>query len=407
MNRAILLLFATLFCAPVFGQDTDFGDDYSLWRLLRSGRGSMLTHGGVRDLSGEGVLTVGLLLPLEDSLGRLDRRFGEFYRGASLAVDELRSQGAGVVMRLFNTPRNADSVALVLDSPDFADTDIIVGPVYAEGMDLVVEWAGDRGVAVVSPLTVMDGIGGEVLYQMSPMPSTKYDKLLSLLLRDDVNVVYVRTARPDSEMDSALLPLLGVVPEISYSMVTPATSFDRLVDRRAAENIFVVSCLDSHLVDGILSKLSSMYSNLRSRGATSTELRVVGDSSWARFPAGVVDRELYFKVGVCYVTNYHVDRTDPRVRSFDGRYISEFGDVPPSASSGGGARPYAYRGYDAVKLFVGSATALGDDFTSKVNAEGHELLQVPYRFEQGLWGDWQNVEWPLVVYRPDYRIVVE
>jgi hypothetical protein len=398
MKRFFLILL--LVPVAVFAQAQD---DYVFWRLLRSGRN---VQGGVTDISHRDGVTVSLLLPLEDGRGGLDRRFGEFYRGALLALDELAEQGVNVRARLFDTPRDADSVAAILDSEEFAGTDLVIGPVYAEGMERVLEWGRRSGVPVVSPLTVMDGFGGEVFYQMAPTPATKYDKLTAMLTRAGTNVVYVRTAQPDAEMDSQLLPLLGNATQIVYgSMALP-------FDSRAAENIFVVSCTEQNLVDRILGELSSIYSDLRARSATSSELRVVGSAPWARFSGSVVDRELYFKTGVCYVTNYHADRTDAHVRAFDGRYIARFGDVPPSAPLAAGGRdnrvlPYAYRGYDAVKLFVGATMTRGYDFTSKLNAEGHELLQVPYHFEQSVWGDWQNTSWPLVTYHPDYTIAVE
>jgi hypothetical protein len=406
--RKALFFVALFWCTAVFGQH----QGPAFWQLLRSGRGTeSVGFGGVRDISYRNDVCVSLLLPLEDGRGGLDRRFGEFYRGALLAIEELRAQGVGVRVRLFDTPRDTDAVAAILDSWEFEGTDVVIGPVYADGMEQVVDWARARGAAVVSPLTVIDACGGEVFYQMAPAPSTKYDKLTALLSEAGVNVVYMTTAQPEQEMDSELLPLLGDVPQVAYSAATTGAELEALVDRGASKNIFVVSCRDQQAVDGILGRISSMYSDLRSRSAISSELQVVGSASWARFSSSVVDRELYFKLGVCYVTNYHVDRTDARVRAFDSRYIAQFGDVPPSAPLASGGRdnrvlPYAYRGYDAVKLFVGAAATMGSDFTSKVNAEGHELLQVSYRFEQSMWGDWQNVNWPLVVYRPDYRIEI-
>lgn len=417
--RKALLFITLLWSTAAFGQwsgdEMWFDEDYARWQLLRSGRGGWEpeSYGGVKDISNQDQITVSLMLPLQDGKGGVDKRFGEFYRGALLALEELREQGGGARIKLFNTPRDKDAVAEILASYDFEGTDIIIGPVYADGMEQVAEWARAQGVAVISPLTVIDACGNEVLYQMAPAPSSKYNKIEALLTEEGTNVVYVGTAKPDIEMDSLLLPRLENAHRIPNGNAVGGPTFEKFFDRRAKRNIFVVSCLDAHMVDGILGDISSMYSEQRARGATSSEIRIVGNASWARFSYGVVDRELYYKLGVCYVTNYHVDRTNPRVKVFDARYIREYGDVPPSApgakSAGRDTRvlPYAYRGYDAVKLFVGAAMTIGDDFAAKVNAEGHELLQVAYRFEQSMWGDWQNVNWPLVTYRPDYRIVVE
>jgi hypothetical protein len=100
-----------------------------------------------------------------------------------------------------------------------------------------------------------------------------------------------------------------------------------------------------------------------------------------------------------------VDRSDERVRAFDARYIAAFGEVPPSAQLR--VYPYAYRGYDAVKLFGSASMQWGDDYTAKVNSMAGDLLQTVYRFEYGYDGTYRNADWPLVTYKQNYTIVVE
>lgn len=356
-------------------------------------------------------LNIGLLLPLSSD-GAVDRRFVEFYRGALLGLEDIKRQGISASVRVWDAPRSEEAVARIVASEEFGRSDLVIGPVYAEGLTQVVEHASRRGVPVVSPLSVHDGVPSPALYQMAPVAETKYDKIKAMTERGDVNVVYVTTPYPDEDMDVALRPV--VAQTINYTSGTSGATFESRFDRRAGENLYIVSCTNAQYVDQILNKLSSMHSNLVARGSTSSPIRVVGNANWAWFASGTVDREVYFKVGVCYVANYHVDRSDPRTREFDRRYIEAFGEVPPSApAAAAGSRetrvyPYAYRGYDAVKMFVGAAAEHGYDYTARVNAAGGDLLQVTYRFGQSAaGGDWRNTNWALVSYRPDYTITVE
>lgn len=352
------------------------------------------------------VLTVSLLLPLESASGGMDKNFAEFYRGALLATEDLKNSGISVDVNVFNAPRDEYAVADIVDSDEFSASDLVIGPVYTEGMELVVDWARARGVAVVSPLSTHNVYGDGVLFQMAPAPVAKYDKLKDLLDGEGVNIIYVATSQPDAEMDAALEGLLSGVPTIAYSAATSGAELRSHMVRDARENVFVVSCGNSpQLVDEILSKISSVQDYLVSRGMTSAGVRVVGNSSWAWFSGNTVDRALYFKTGVCYVTNYHVDRTDVRVRNFDARYITAFGEIPPSAAAR--VYPYAYRGYDAVKLFGLAAMERGGYYIDNVNALGGALLQTSYYFERGEAGDWRNIDWPLVSYKSDYSIEVE
>lgn len=370
-------------------------------------------------------LTISLLLPLKDAKGAVDQRFVEFYRGAVLAAEQLRDMGVSMNVEVFDTPRSEWGVDEIVHSPEFQRSNVVIGPVYEEGLAQVIEWGEQNGAMVVSPLSSFEQFSSSAFFQMPPLPARRYDKLMEKLMQPDVNVVYVSTARADRDMDAALGSQFVNAPTITYSNATRGASFEAQIDRKARENVFVVSCTDPHMVDGILSKISSAQTSLVSRGVIQSRVRVVGSPEWAWFPSTMIDRELYFKVGVCWVSNYHVDRTNERVRQFDGRYIAAFGELPPSAPAvRPGARevrirPYAYRGYDAVMLF---GRYLTQDSILSSNEEilqesGSNLLCVNYVFQRSggfgrgrssaYDGSWCNENWPLVCYRPDYTIVVE
>ena len=66
---------------------------------------------------------------------------------------------------------------------------------------------------------------------------------------------------------------------------------------------------------------------------------------------------------------------------------------------------FAYRAYDAVRLFA-SAIYEGGDVAMEVNGSVVPLLQTRYSFvEEG--GNMVNDSWVLVNYRPNYRIEVK
>lgn len=66
---------------------------------------------------------------------------------------------------------------------------------------------------------------------------------------------------------------------------------------------------------------------------------------------------------------------------------------------------FAYRAYDAVRLFA-SALFEGGDLTAELNGSVVPLLQTKYSFaEEG--GNMVNDSWVLVNYRPNYRIEVK
>lgn len=349
----------------------------------------------VRDISGKQELNVSLLLPLKDD--KLNVGFIEFYQGAMLGLEDLKRQGIQINLSLYNMRARGD-ISQIIESREFSDTDIIIGPVYEEGLHEVIDFAQRRQIAVISPLAIHENTSSPLLFQMAPTPETKYDKIKEMLRAPGVNVIYVTTDHRDADMEENLRPFLPSSTKfVNFYKGMSANVFEQQFDRGAAENIYIISSDREITVDEILAGISSMQNNLTARSMTESKIRVVGNARWARFN-NQVDRDLYFKLRLCYVTSYHADRGNQRVLDFDSRHISAFSSIPT---------PYSYRGYDAARLFAGAATISGPDFAYKVNSLNDQLLQVPYRMEQKMPGaDFRNSNWPVVCYDSDYTITV-
>ena len=138
---------------------------------------------------------------------------------------------------------------------------------------------------------------------------------------------------------------------------------------------------------------SIMNSRQPKYGTTRVPIRVVGNAAWERYRN--MDKNLLFKLDVSYLINYHADRGNQAVREFDRRFIRAFGRQPST---------FAYRAYDAVRLFA-TAMFAGGDLTAELNGSVTPLLQIPYSFteEDGIM---VNDSWALVNYRPNYTVEV-
>ncbi|MBR1958337.1 MAG: hypothetical protein IKA28_05000, partial [Tidjanibacter sp.] len=139
---------------------------------------------------------------------------------------------------------------------------------------------------------------------------------------------------------------------------------------------------------------SIMNSRQPKYGTRRVPVRVIGHGDWAKYKN--MDRNLLFKLDVSYLATYHADRGNKRIKEFDRRFIEAFGRQPSM---------FAYKAYDAVKLF-GSAMFEGGDLTAALNGSVTPLLQVPYSFTEEN-GIMVNDAWPLVNYRPGYSIEVK
>ncbi len=347
----------------------------------------------VRSFLPGATLNVALMLPLKNE-GSAGRNFVDFYQGVLLGLEDIKVAGQSVNLSVYNTGKSEEEVKEIVSRDDFCRSDLVIGPVYEECLPPVLSFARKRGVPVVSPLAVVEKARSGLLYQMSPDPACKYDKLKDLLT-EDKNVVVVSTADNDKEFENEIIPLLpGGYRTFAYNRNTPVSALEGLI-RDDRDNVFVVLSGNEYTVDQILARISSVQNNLVARSIKNARIRVVGSSRWGRFQN--VDKNLFFKLGLSFISSYHADRSNSVVNAFDKRYVKEFGTLPSL---------YAYRGYDAAKLFVGAASLPGD-FSENINRSGQTLLQMPYRFGRNSQDGVQvNDQWALVRYLPDYTIEV-
>ena len=120
----------------------------------------------VRELSVRRGLKVDVMLPLyldrADSLAdapvarRLqDSQIGlGFYMGVLMALDSLAGQGLMADVRVFDTQHSVAVVDSLVGTLDFSQTDVVIGPLFAEVAEKVAERLKGHKAIVVSPLSI-------------------------------------------------------------------------------------------------------------------------------------------------------------------------------------------------------------------------------------------------------------
>lgn len=341
-------------------------------------------------------IDVAMLLPLQSGTTP-QMNFLDFYQGALIALEDLKRRGIGVELNLYNTDRSQERVSEIVNRDEFRDTDLIIGPIYDDCFEPVIRFAEQNSIAVVSPLANMDVTQSSVLYQMAPTPSTKNEKL-KLELSDDKNIVIITTENNDEDFEREITAIAPPSANLfSYSKRSTVSALESLI-KKDQQNVFIVLSGNESTVDEFLARISSVQNNLLARSIRSESITIVGTSKWLKFQN--IDKNLYFKLGLSFVSSYHADRSNPAVISFDKRYISVFKSMPSL---------YSYRGYDVVKLFVSNIGNKQYDrtLTEILNDGETELLQMRYKFSQSdTTRNNTNHEWGLVKYKNDYTIEV-
>ena len=336
---------------------------------------------------------IALMLPLSAG-GAANASFLEFYQGFLLGMEDLKAEGLSFIVNLYNSSRSAQTVEQIVNSEEFKGTNLIVGPVYENELQAVLPYAIENRVAVVSPLAATESLHAPVLFGMAPKESGKVEKMKTVFAQND-NIVLVYGKSNDSELEAEVKNALAGKTYQTYNYIgedIPASLF-----KSESRNVYVVMARNELEVDKILAALSSAHNNLVSRSQLlSATVNVVGSSRWNRF--NNIDRNLFFKMGVSYLTSYLAKRGNDIIDRFDSRYIDAYQSLPSM---------YSYRGYDAAVIF-GRAVVSQMGVVGYLQNETHKPLQTKYRFVQPQTGDtYVNDEWVIVRYNSNYTISAE
>jgi len=352
------------------------------------------------------TLDVALMLPLSvDS--KPNASYVEFYQGFLLGLEDLKAKGKGNIdLTVYDTGHNRLKVEQIVSDQAFAGTDLVVGPVYEDELAPVMQFARANSVPVVSPLANISAVDGPVLYQLSPDPEKKYDKIADLIDGGrDIYLIYASTY--DKEFEQEVLALLQGRSYASYtysfnqrSILTPrnsaAPAVNDMTDILKNENpcLFVVLANSEIDVDRILGTLASADTAITERSAKSAPYTVLGTSRWGRF--NNIDHTSFFNNNVVMISTYHAKRDSEAVRDFDSRYIRSYHMLPSL---------YAYRGYDTAMIFC---EGMRSDIEYNLLDARFSPLQTEYKFvqkQQG--GKYVNQEWVRVNYNRNYTITLE
>lgn len=334
--------------------------------------------------------TIALMLPLRAD-GAANASYLEFYQGFLLGMEDLKAEGLSFTIDLYNSARSELVVSEIVNSEDFADANLIVGPVYDNELQVVLPYAVEKRVAVVSPLAATDSLHAPILFGMAPRESSKIEQMRAMFAEND-NIVLVYGKSNDAELEAEVKSALSgkTYHTHTYSGGDMPSSLFKSENR----NVYVIMARGELEVDKILAALSSTHNNLVSRSQLhSATVNVIGSSRWNRF--NNIDRNLFFKMGVSYLTSYLAKRGDGVIDNFDSRYINAYQSLPSM---------YSYRGYDAAVIF-GRAVVSSMGVVGYIQSATHKPLQTSYQFTQAQAGDsFVNDQWSIVRYNNDYTI---
>lgn len=353
------------------------------------------------------TLKVALLLPMHIN-GKVAKAFVDYYRGTLLALEDLKRQGYSVDLSVMDTERSAIKLSEIVQSEAFTEADLILGPIYAEELNVVLPYAEEHNIPVVTPLSDInpESISSPVLFQMQADSKYKYEKYAHILDGSyEINIVYAPSNNEEylAEIEGIISGLTvrrlnmnidthGAVFRLRNADGTDGApvSVESLVQSAKRKAIIIVANRDFHIEKALLAIGEAME---KVPEGADNECYVIGDREWDALP--YIDRTGYFTSRVSLITPYNSKSIDnDAIKVFESRFLAMYGILPT---------PYACRGYDAAMMFC---TKLFAGLDKYILLEELTPLSTTYKFkfEDGMF---VNSEWVNIHYQSNFTVAYE
>ena len=340
---------------------------------------------------------VSLILPFNLNEELPNSQFLEFYQGFLLAAEELKEEGLGVRLSVYDQASYPNIYTLV-QSGVFRNEELIIGPVYAQDIFELLRSMAETNVSIVSPLDPKTEQAVEThphFFQVYPSLYWQQHNLLQYIEVGQGPVcLFYESGGGEEELLSTTRQLLMQrnIPyrEFSYKVAKDQDITGQLARLLLpyANNQVVVASSNEPFVSDLLRNLHLMQT-MRQCPVT-----LFGNARWRNFEN--IDLNHYHRMNLHLSVPNYVDYEELNVKYFLSRYRALF-RTEPSA--------YAYQGYDVGHYFLRALYTKGPSFDHCVESIYAQPLQSNFRFQKtNPYGGFTNTDTRIIRYLPDYRV---
>ncbi|MCB9335553.1 MAG: LysM peptidoglycan-binding domain-containing protein [Flavobacteriales bacterium] len=287
----------------------------------------------------------------------------EFYQGMVLALDSLSNEKVKFELSVYDT-KGQDSLAIVklLQKPELAESDLIVGPLYFSNFEMVADYANHQQIPIVSPVKQNNKIllGNPFVYKIVPSKLSLVDNLTKLAIDSfsNANLIAVehqyskenQLAEHFAKQYNQLIInkqdtfLYSTVKKISISRA------DELIPqlKKNMNNVFFVPSTNSTFVTNLFSSLSNV---LHTNNYKDYQITLIGLEEWASFEN--IDLVYFDLLNVHIPVQQYINYNDEVAQNVISKYYQLTETYPTNTS---------FLGYDVGIYFGNQLITKGSTF---------------------------------------------
>ena len=369
-------------------------------------------------------------------------RFIQFYYGALMAIDSLKSKGLKIDLYVYDVDEDIAKAIKVFQQEELRNMDLIIGPFFTDIFGYASTFAKNFHIPIINPLSKRSDIidnNAQVfkyqptnIYQIENVKNlvnqhykdakiflidhqpnqinnllTEYATSLKEVVPNDYKVsnADIYNLAIEKVSDDASIEEKKVYPFISiegmrYSTKTLPFSLEdstlvpnvittihygidslKPFEKQASvfrNNVVIVNSEDNVFVLDVLTKLNILCDTF--------PVTIIGIPNWEIFEN--MDNEIYKNLNVHYLSSSFVDYKDRNVISFVRRFRDEFLSEPEN---------YAFIGFDISWYFLNALMKFGTDFEDCIQYYNPKLIGPAIKFRKNNRTDgYENTDWQII-----------
>lgn len=294
----------------------------------------------------------------------------DFYQGFKLGLDSAAAQGLNFKLNVFDTQDDNAHISTLYKNERFKQSNLIIGPVFPEGLKFIANYAKENNATVVSPLAATDPgeFNNPNLVSVVNNIGLHAKKIGTYIAKNfnPANTIVVLINPKKTEDEAFAAPIRNYFQTNGKFIVQEYASAYTFETKmiKGKQYVVVVTSSDRAFVLPTVEKLYKLK-NLPTGGYA---INLFGHPNWVKqnYPA-----EKLQDLNTIISSSYKIDYKSSAVITFIKKYRYKYGFEPGE---------YAFKGFDIGYYFGKLLVNYGEDYRDYLVKDKYRGLQNSFSF---------------------------
>lgn len=352
------------------------------------------------------VIKAAIVLPFNsDGTGTRDEqvRMVEYYEGFLMAVDSLKQRGLSLDLYTYDSGKTIASLNQLLSKPEMKSMDIIFGPVHADQIKPMADFAEKNSIRLVIPFTSKgeEVFNNPFVYQINTPQSYLYSEVYEHYLRKFPNANVIFLDAETGHTDKADF-IKGLKEELKNKQITfkelKGANINpegmKLVVDSLRENVIIPTSGRNVALIKILPQMI-----ITTREHPNYNMKLFGYPEWQTYTDDHLSS--FFELDTYFYSSFYTNNLFPAAVQFTNAYRKWY-----SKDMANTFPKYGMLGFDTAFFFLQGLHKYGSNFEESMNQMQITPIQTGFKFERvNNWGGFINRKVFFVNFTKGYELI--